>query len=234
MKILNFIPNFFTLANLFVGCVAVVYGVMGDLNTLAILVSIGLVCDFFDGFFARLLKVDSDIGVQLDSLSDLVTFGLTSSIVMMHLIRNSTFIIENSSVFYANQIPVIAFLITLASSYRLAKFNIGVKNLEFSGLPTPANAIFIVFLPFFIEKFELLILFKNIYFLIFIVLLSSYMLISNYPMMSLKLKNLNFNQNKILLIILLISLTLLIIYGFASLPIIIIIYILVNFIRLVF
>ena len=117
MKILNFIPNFFTLANLFVGCVAVVYGVMGDLNTLAILVSIGLVCDFFDGFFARLLKVDSDIGVQLDSLSDLVTFGLTSSIVMMHLIRNSTFIIENSSVFYANQIPVIAFLITLASSY---------------------------------------------------------------------------------------------------------------------
>ena len=136
MKILNFIPNFFTLANLFVGCVAVVYGVMGDLKTLAILVSIGLVCDFFDGFFARLLKVDSDIGVQLDSLSDLVTFGLTSSIVMMHLIRNSTFIIENSSVFYANQIPVIAFLITLASSYRLAKFNIGDKNLEFSGLPT--------------------------------------------------------------------------------------------------
>jgi CDP-diacylglycerol--serine O-phosphatidyltransferase len=101
-------------------------------------------------------------------------------------------------------------------------------------LPTPANAIFIVFLPFFIEKFELLILFKNIYFLIFIVLLSSYMLISNYPMMSLKLKNLNFNQNKLLLIILLISLILLIIYGIASLPIIIIIYILVNFMRLVF
>ena len=148
MKILNFIPNFFTLANLFVGCVAVVYGVMGDLNTLAILVSIGLVCDFFDGFFARLLKVDSDIGVQLDSLSDLVTFGLTSSLVMMHLIGNSTFVIENSSVFYANQIPIIAFLITLASSYRLAKFNIGDKNLEFRGLPTPANAIFIVFLPF--------------------------------------------------------------------------------------
>ena len=77
MKILNFIPNFFTLANLFVGCVAVVYCVMCDLKTLAILVSIGLICDFFDGFFARLFKVDSDIGVQLDSLSDLVTFGLT-------------------------------------------------------------------------------------------------------------------------------------------------------------
>ena len=75
MNLLKFLPNFFTLTNLFVGCVAVVFGVIGDLETLAILVSVGLVCDFFDGFFARLLKIDSSLGIQLDSLSDLVTFG---------------------------------------------------------------------------------------------------------------------------------------------------------------
>ena len=76
MKIFNFIPNFLTLSNLFFGCIAVVYGVMGDLEKLALFVSLGLVCDFFDGFFARLLKVDSKLGVQLDSLSDLIILRL--------------------------------------------------------------------------------------------------------------------------------------------------------------
>ena len=97
MKIFNFVPNFLTLSNLFFGCIAVVYGVMGDLEKLALFVSLGLVCDFFDGFFARLLKVDSKLGVQLDSLSDLITFGLTSSIVMLNLIGSSAYVIENSS-----------------------------------------------------------------------------------------------------------------------------------------
>ena len=97
MKIFNFIPNFLTLSNLFFGCVAVVYGVMGDLEKLALFVSLGIICDFFDGFFARLLKVDSKLGVQLDSLSDLVTFGLTSSIVMLNLIGSSSFFIDNPS-----------------------------------------------------------------------------------------------------------------------------------------
>jgi len=230
VKILKFIPNLFTLANLFVGCLAVVYGLRGDLNTLAIFVSIGLLFDFFDGFFARLLKVDSKIGVQLDSLSDLVTFGLTSSIVLMYLINNSTLVLENDSNFY-NHIFVLAFVVTLASSYRLAKFNIGDRNHEFNGLPTPANAIFIVFLPFFMEKFKLLGLFDNLYFLIFLVFFSSYMLVSNHSMISLKLKYSNFDKNKLLLLILLSSIVLIILYGLASFPIIIIIYILVNILR---
>ena len=71
MKLFNFVPNFLTLTNLFFGCIAVVFGVMGDLEKLALFVSLGLICDFFDGFFARLLKVDNKLGVQLDSLSDL-------------------------------------------------------------------------------------------------------------------------------------------------------------------
>ena len=198
MKVFNFIPNFLTLSNLFFGCIAVVYGVVGDLEKLALFVSLGLICDFFDGFFARLLKVDSKIGVQLDSLSDLVTFGLTSSVVMVDLIGSSSFVIENSSNFFISILPYSAFLITLSSSYRLAKFNVSSKNTNFFGLPTPANAILIIFLPQFIERFQLELFFENVFVLMLLVFFSSYLLISNHKMFSLKINNLEFNQNKAL------------------------------------
>ena len=194
MKVFNFIPNFLTLSNLFFGCIAVVYGVVGDLEKLALFVSLGLICDFFDGFFARLLKVDSKIGVQLDSLSDLVTFGLTSSVVMVDLIGSSSFVIENSSNFFISILPYSAFLITLSSSYRLAKFNVSSKNTNFFGLPTPANAILIIFLPQFIERFQLELFFENVFVLMLLVFFSSYLLISNHKMFSLKINNLEFNQ----------------------------------------
>ena len=174
MKLFNFIPNLLTLTNLFFGCVAVVFGVMGDLEKLALFVSLGLICDFFDGFFARLLKVDNKLGVQLDSLSDLVTFGLTSSIVILNIIGSSTFVIENSSNFLISLTPYLAFLITLSSSYRLAKFNVSTIGTDFTGLPTPANAILIVFLPQFIERFQLELIFENIFILILLVFFSSF------------------------------------------------------------
>ena len=87
MKIFNFIPNFLTLSNLFFGCVAVVYGVMGDLEKLALFVSLGIICDFFDGFFARLFKVSSPLGLQLDSLADMVTSGVVPGFVMFVLLQ---------------------------------------------------------------------------------------------------------------------------------------------------
>lgn len=213
MKVFNFIPNFLTLSNLFFGCIAVVYGVVGDLEKLALFVSLGLICDFFDGFFARLLKVDSKIGVQLDSLSDLVTFGLTSSVVMVDLIGSSSFVIENSSNFFISILPYSAFLITLSSSYRLAKFNVSSKNTNFFGLPTPANAILIIFLPQFIERFQLELFFENVFVLMLLVFFSSYLLISNHKMFSLKINNLEFNQNKALYTLFLSSLILLICFG---------------------
>ena len=196
MKVFNFIPNFLTLSNLFFGCIAVVYGVVGDLEKLALFVSLGLICDFFDGFFARLLKVDSKIGVQLDSLSDLVTFGLTSSVVMVDLIGSSSFVIENSSNFFISILPYSAFLITLSSSYRLAKFNVSSKNTNFFGLPTPANAILIIFLPQFIERFQLELFFENVFVLMLLVFFSSYLLISNHKMFSLKINNLELMKIK--------------------------------------
>ena len=74
MKFVALIPNIFTFLNLFFGCVAIVQGLQGDLYLLAVFVLLGIVCDFFDGFFARILKVNSKLGIELDSLSDLVTF----------------------------------------------------------------------------------------------------------------------------------------------------------------
>ena len=232
MKIFNFIPNFLTLSNLFFGCVAVVYGVMGDLEKLALFVSLGIICDFFDGFFARLLKVDSKLGVQLDSLSVLVTFGLTSSIVMLNLIGSSSFVIDNSSNFIISLLPVSAFLITIASSYRLAKFNlISVSETNFSGLPTPANAILIVFLPQFIERFQLELFFENIVVLMILVLISSYLLISNHKMFSLKISNLKLSQNKAMYTLFFSSVILLSCFGLASFTLIIILYIVLNLLR---
>ena len=232
MKIFNFIPNFLTLSNLFFGCIAVVYGVMGDLEKLALFVCLGIICDFFDGFFARLLKVDSKLGVQLDSLSDLVTFGLTSSIVMLNLIGSSSFVIDNSSNFIISLLPVSAFLITISSSYRLAKFNlISVSETNFSGLPTPANAILIVFLPQFIERFQLELFFENIVVLMILVLISSYLLISNHKMFSLKISNLKLSQNKAIYILFFSSVILLIYFGLASFTLIIILYIVLNLLR---
>ena len=232
MKIFNFIPNFLTLSNLFFGCIAVVYGVMGDLEKLALFVCLGIIFDFFDGFFARLLKVDSKLGVQLDSLSDLVTFGLTSSIVMLNLIGSSSFVIDNSSNFIISLLPVSAFLITISSSYRLAKFNLSsVSETNFSGLPTPANAILIVFLPQFIERFQLELFFENIVVLMILVLISSYLLISNHKMFSLKISNLKLSQNKAMYTLFFSSVILLSCFGLASFTLIIILYIVLNLLR---
>ena len=160
MKLFSFIPNAFTLLNLFFGCVAVVLGLSGNLEYLLLFVVLGLVCDFLDGFFARLLKVNSTLGVQLDSLSDLVSFGMTSSVVMFLLIQKSELVLDNTSNFIS-YLPYFAFLITIASSYRLAKFNLNHNDSHFKGLPTPANALFIVFLPFLFEN-KSLISYSNI------------------------------------------------------------------------
>ena len=149
--IIRNIPNYITLSNLCCGALSIIFTFNNQLDLAALLIFTGVTLDFFDGFFARLLKIDSSLGIQLDSLSDLVTFGLTSSVVIMNFIGNSTYVTENSSNIIISNLPYFAFLIAIASSYRLAKFNIAEYSNEFKGLPTPANAVFIVFLPFFIR-----------------------------------------------------------------------------------
>ena len=124
MKFLSILPNTLTFLNLFFGCIAVVCGLNGDLKSLALFVFLGMLCDFFDGFTARLLNIKSKIGAQLDSFSDLVTFGFSSSVVMFILLSDSSFIIDSSPDSYIKLIPYLSFLITISSSYRLANFNL--------------------------------------------------------------------------------------------------------------
>ena len=233
MKSFSFIPNAFTLLNLFFGCVAVVLGLSGNLEYLLLFVVLGLICDFLDGFFARLLKVNSTLGVQLDSLSDLVSFGMTSSVVMFLLIQKSELVLDNTSNFIS-YLPYFGFLITIASSYRLAKFNISSDQSSFIGLPTPANAILIVFIPFLFEQFNKTYYLENTYFLISIVIVSSYLLICNMKMFSFKLKNLKFNDNRLVFIFVSISILLFIFFKIAAFPLIIILYLLFNLFRIKF
>jgi len=234
MKFLSILPNTLTFLNLFFGCIAVVCGLNGDLKSLALFVFLGMLCDFFDGFTARLLNIKSKIGAQLDSFSDLVTFGFSSSVVMFILLSNSSFIIDSSPDSYIKLIPYLSFLITISSSYRLANFNLESNDSYFIGLPTPANALLIVFLPFLFENriiIEHVQIQDSTSFLLIIVILSSYLLVCKIKMFSLKIKKFNYRTKKFLFVFILTFLPMYVIFKFAVFPIIILIYIFINLLR---
>lgn len=165
MNIRQHIPNALTCGNLLCGCLAIVSAFNGNLVTSAYFVGIAAVLDFFDGFVARLLKVGGELGKQLDSLADMVTFGVVPGIVMYHLIKHAFmfygmrnmlsfagFAPDTSAfshdVLLWKLLPYIAFLIPVFSALRLAKFNIDTRQTtSFIGVPTPANAILICSFP---------------------------------------------------------------------------------------
>ena len=139
-----FVPNFITLLNLLSGGIAVIFAVKGDLSTAALFVFFGIFFDFFDGFLARKLNVSSEMGLQLDSLADLVTSGLAPALVLVNLIELSILPSQDANCF----LPYLGLLVLLCSAYRLAKFNISTEQSQFFiGLPTPANALLIMSLP---------------------------------------------------------------------------------------
>lgn len=159
------IPNAITCGNLLCGCLAIVKAFEGDLVWAAYLVGIAAVLDFFDGFAARMLKVSSPIGKDLDSLADMVTFGVVPGVVMYQMIRLACFeddyfkmthfslgITEWEPPSYLFYLKYLALIIPLLSCIRLAKFNNDTRQSDsFVGLPTPANAIFIASLPIIIN-----------------------------------------------------------------------------------
>ncbi len=170
------IPNWFTLGNLFCGCLGIVKCFEGDLVWAAYLVGIAAVLDFLDGFMARLFKVSSPVGKELDSLADMVTFGVLPGVIVFHLliffiylndIANLGFIAIASGISGGNFcttdnhtttgwlaiMPYFAFVITLFSALRLAKFNVDTRQSDsFIGLPTPANTILIAAIPLMISQ----------------------------------------------------------------------------------
>ncbi|WP_147678613.1 CDP-alcohol phosphatidyltransferase family protein [Algibacter pacificus] len=235
------IPNAITLLNLLSGCIAVILAVNNDFVAAALFVFLGIFFDFFDGFAARKLKVSSPLGLQLDSLADMVTSGLVPGVIMYKLLLMATGGFETYTEASHWQehsnwmdtkleiLPLMGLLITLASAYRLAKFNIDEdQQTYFKGLPTPANALLILSLPLIIEfqnsdVINAIIL--NPWFLIILTLVSCYILNANIKLFALKFKNYGFSDNVMRYVFIILCVVLLIVLQFAAIPLIILLYI---------
>ncbi len=228
------IPNLITLCNLFCGCVAVGMAVTGQFGAAGLFVALGIFFDFFDGFFARLLHVKSEIGLQLDSLADMVTSGVVPGIVMCKMLSVSNAVWNMASPL--NIIVIYAgFLITLSSAYRLAKFNIDSRQTSgFIGLPTPANTLFILSLPLILEYQPIPFLVQsltNTWVLLGITLLSTYALNAEIRLFALKFKDYSFANNKVKYVFLGLSVLLLIALKLIAIPLIIILYVVLSLLK---
>ncbi len=236
------IPNALTLLNLLCGCIAVILAFNNNFTTAALFVFCGIFFDFFDGLVARKLNVQSALGLQLDSLADMVTSGLVPGIIVYKLLnltmltkttQNNSWSSGTSSIdFNIPLIPLFGLLITLASAYRLAQFNIDEdQQTYFKGLPTPANAILILSLPLIIEfqnSDVLNTIILNKWFLILFTLLSSYLLNSGIKLFALKFKNYKFKDNITRYVFIILCIVFLVILKFVAIPVIILLYILMS------
>jgi CDP-diacylglycerol--serine O-phosphatidyltransferase len=237
MQIKKHIPNLITLLNLTCGLLAVI-AIFRDQEAEAFwFVCLGIFFDFWDGFFARKYNVSGDLGLQLDSLADMVTCGVVPGLMIFKLIENlqidSTspyFLTEDT--WYMGFVPYLGFLITLASCYRLAKFNIDTRQTDsFIGLPTPANAMFIMSLPMIRFSYEdqwAGMLVKNPFILLAITIISAYILNAEIPLFSLKIKEFTWAKYKMQILFLIGSLFSFSLLGFVAIPLIIISYVLVS------
>jgi CDP-diacylglycerol--serine O-phosphatidyltransferase len=246
MTLKRHIPNIVTLLNLFCGSIAVIFAVYNNFVAAAIFVFLGIFFDFFDGLLARKLDVQSPLGIQLDSLADMVTSGLVPGIVMFKLlsIAVDTPLFFNSTTEWNSNLnwqdfgdawlPLLGLLITLASAYRLAKFNIDEDQQSyFKGLPTPANALLIISLPLIMEfqNSDLMnSIILNRWFLIILTLVSCYLLNSPIKLFALKFKDFGFKENAVRYIFIILTLILLVILHFAAIPMIILMYVILSLI----
>jgi CDP-diacylglycerol--serine O-phosphatidyltransferase len=231
-KIKRNIPNAITCGNLLCGCLAIVQAFNSDLIWAAYLVGIAAVLDFFDGFTARLLHVTSPIGKDLDSLADMVTFGVVPGVVMFQLLKVSTLLIVSHPIWlYA---PYIAFLIPVFSGIRLAKFNNDVRQIEsFIGVNTPANSMLICSLPLIIGTGEqsqtaMAAFILNPYLLMGLTVVMSFLLVSELPVFSFKFKSFDWVGNEISFVFLILAILLLATLQFVGIPLVIILYVLMS------
>lgn len=237
------IPNLFTSFNIICGVIAIILTLENKDYMIwsAAFIVLASVFDFLDGLIARLLHAYSPIGKDLDSLADMVSFGVAPGIIIYQLLKQSFFADVASQVSNdISQYVVIIFIsafIPVFSGLRLAKFNNDTRQSDsFIGLPTPANAILIASLPVILMYYEEITFIQNllinIWFLLGLVIIESFLLVCEFPMFSLKFKNLSFKENKIRFIFLALSVLLIFIFQFGAVPLIIILFILLSFINL--
>lgn len=232
MSIKNNIPNLVTLLNLLSGSIAIFMAFSGEMVLASWFIIIAAILDFLDGFVARVLHAGSEIGAQLDSLADVISFGLAPSAIMFQLILQSPGNLTLSAGLI-KILPYTALLLVAGGAYRLAKFNTDPgQAVEFKGLPIPATGLFVAALPLIVNQFgqseQLAWIFQNQYILLVIIVLLSWLMISNIPMISLKFKNLKWKDN-ISRFILLGSVPFLFVFlKWSAIPVIIFLYIIIS------
>jgi len=228
----NIIPHVITSANLLCGCLAITQIAEGNFLVASLIVLLGAFFDFFDGLVARALNVGSELGAQLDSLADMVTFGLVPAYLAFEWLNQIDYSIYN----------YLAFLIAIFSAVRLAKFNIDDRQTtSFIGVPTPANALFWISIPLiywqvendihFIRVDFMLPAFDSFFFIISAILVFSYLLIAELPLLALKFKNLNWNSNQFRFLLIGISVVLFTLFLFAAIPFILLLYLILSIIH---
>ncbi len=223
----NNLANGFTLANLFSGCVGIVQLFLGNYELTALCIILSLVFDFFDGFVARLLRANSNLGIQLDSLADMVSFGFLPGLTMFKLLESYSITLPMELVF---ELKYLGFLITLFSCLRLAIFNLDTtQKYHFVGLNTPTNTILIFGLYYAMQTQDsFLDSLNQPLILVALTILSAYLLISPIKMFSLKFKSMDLRENTPKLILALGSIVILLLFKSVGLPLIVIFYILLS------
>lgn len=236
-KIIAQIPNLITSLNIVSGVLATIFAIDGHLIWAGIFICVAAVLDFLDGFMARLLNAYSDVGEQLDSLGDIISFGVAPGAILFTLLEFSLFgtnqpIYEIGANWYEWLILFSAFLIPVFGAIRLARFNANpVDELFFHGLPIPANGLFwaslglMLELPKYTELLQLIYSTEN---LVIMGVFMSGMMVITMPMFSLKPKSLGFNENWYRYLFLAISIVLLIVFNVYGIAMIIFLYIFMN------
>ena len=224
------IPNAITCCNLICGCVSILFLCRDRLLWAAGMIFVAAVFDFLDGFAARLLKVKSSLGAELDSLSDLVSFGVAPAFIVAWFLSKTGVCWW---VYNFNAFSVTAFILAVFAAVRLAKFNLDPRQSEsFIGLPVPAVGLFIASLPFMMfhidKQSTLYCIVASPYFLLAMVVIFSWLMVSEVPFFSYKFKNLKFKDNVLRYFVVIFAIVALIILQWTALPLIFLFYILLS------
>ena len=241
MNPIKHIPNFITCLNLLCGCLAIVVIALGNPLIAAYLVVAAAIFDFFDGFAARLLNVSSPIGAELDSLADMVTFGVVPGLILLHYLSGGISTLAGLGDFVQNPVLLIPFLVPVFSALRLAKFNVDTRQTDsFRGLPTPASALWVISIPLIItfmpfeslQKLELFI--TSNWFIISSSIGLSALMVSDIPLLAMKFKSFGWKGNGARYSFLIISLVLLVVLQPVAIPIILSLYLIISIINNLF
>lgn len=230
MSIVKHIPNTITCCNLLSGCVSILLLCQNHVLGASLMIFIAAVFDFFDGFAARLLNAKSPIGGELDSLSDVVSFGVAPSFIIAMLLSKTgiSWLVANVNIF-----PMLAFILAAFAAVRLAKFNIDTRqSSSFIGLPVPAVGLFIASLPLMLAQIStdsaLYNFVVNPYFLLAAVAIFSWLMISEVPFFSFKIKNLKFKENILRYFVVIFAIVAVIILKLVALPFVFLFYIVLS------